>query len=79
MNRYRTYEEVGDEYARLMGPKLGQLYHELQIEVDWLHIKWGQYRELFGKDSARIDLLNRAAPLFFRVYSIQSNDVGSIG
>ena len=27
-------------------------------------MKWGQYRELFGKNAERIELLNRAAPLF---------------
>ena len=69
MSHYRTHEEVRDEYVQSMGSELGELYHELSDELTWLHMKWGQYRELFGKDPARIDLLNIVAPFFFGVLS----------
>ena len=65
MSRYQTAEQVEDEYLRLMGPDLGQLHYELYQELAWLHIKWQQFRDLFGKDPARIELLNSIAPLFF--------------
>jgi hypothetical protein len=32
-----------------------------------LHLKWSEYREIYGTNSDRVDLLNRAAPEFFRV------------
>ncbi|WP_408068516.1 AbiU2 domain-containing protein [Vineibacter terrae] len=33
----------------------------------WLHVKWEEYVELYGKRQSRVDLLNEAAPLFFRI------------
>lgn len=60
-----TAEQVREDCIRTMGPELGDLYCDLYNELAWLHVKWQQYRELFGKDASRIDLLNRAAPLFF--------------
>jgi len=54
-----------DEYKRVMGKELGQIYYELFNELALLHSKWQQYRELFGKNKERIDLLNKVAPFFF--------------
>jgi len=62
---HRTAEEVRDEYIRVMGRDLGQLYYELSNELAWLHEKWRQYCELFGENRERIDLLNKVAPFFF--------------
>lgn len=62
---HRTAEEVRDEYVQVMGEELGQLYYELYNELAWLHSKWQQYRELFGRNKELIDLLNKAAPYFF--------------
>jgi hypothetical protein len=42
-------------------------FYALRNEVAWGHVKWRQYRELFGSGLERIDLLNTAAPLFFRI------------
>jgi len=67
MARYMTGEEVENEHLQVLGPELGRLYHRLYNECAWLQIKWAQYVELFGSKSERIDLLNRAAALFFRV------------
>ncbi|MBI4479053.1 MAG: hypothetical protein HY651_03420 [Acidobacteria bacterium] len=60
-----THDEIRAEYVRSMGPDLGQLYHELEDEVGWLHLKWGEFLELYGKGSERIDLLNEVASSFF--------------
>jgi hypothetical protein len=58
-------EEVRNQYVRVMGKKLGQLYDELRNELVWLHDKWREYRKLFGTSKERIDLLNKVAPFFF--------------
>lgn len=60
-------EESKQEHIRNLGDDLGSLFHELQREVAWLHLKWEQYVELFGKTTSRIDLLNRVSPVFFRI------------
>lgn len=48
-----------------MGQDLGQLFHELESEVWWLHHKWNEFKELFGKEQERMDLLNEVASNFF--------------
>jgi hypothetical protein len=50
-----------------MGNELGRLYDALWQEVAWLHVKWREYVTLFGTTPSRIELLNKAAPSFFRV------------
>ncbi len=50
-----------------MGDSLGKLFHELWQEVAWLYMKWGEYVTLFGTKPSRIDLMNKAAPHFFRI------------
>ena len=67
MTRYQTPEETESEYIALMGEDLGKVFHELEREVAWLHTKWGEYLELFGTKPSRIELVNKAAPLFFGV------------
>src|SRR3990167_8288153 len=57
----RTHDEIRAEYVGSMGPDLGQLYHELEDDVSWLHDKWSEMKELFGKGPVRIDLLNEVA------------------
>ena len=64
MSRYRADEEVRQEYVRHMGSELGELFYELFNDLSWLHMKWKQYRDLFGTNAERIELLNSAAPLF---------------
>ncbi len=49
-----------------MGLALGGLFHQLWNEVVWLHLKWRQFRQLYGTDEGTIDILNRTAPVFFR-------------
>lgn len=49
-----------------MGEELGSIYDALWQEVARIHKKWAEYVALFGTNPARIDLMNEAAPSFFR-------------
>jgi hypothetical protein len=62
-----TPEEAKTHYIEKMGRALGEQYSALWQEVAWLYIKWGDYVELFGTKPSRVDLLNQAAPAFFRI------------
>jgi hypothetical protein len=62
------YISPGEDRKRCvqaMGEDLGQVYYDLFRELVWLHYKWEQYCELFGKDQQRVELLNKVAPRFF--------------
>lgn len=61
-----TADEAKKRNVAKMGDALGAQYSALWQEVAQLHINWGEYVDLFAK-SARIDLLNQAAPAFFRM------------
>jgi hypothetical protein len=50
-----------------MGKELGEIYSALWQEVTLLHFDWHEYVELFGTKATRIDLMNGAAPHFFRL------------
>ena len=67
MSRYSTADEVKLEHIDKLGSALGLLYNELWNEVGWLYLKWANYVELFGTNPTRIDLLNKSAPVFFRI------------
>jgi hypothetical protein len=67
MTRYPTAEEAKLENIKRMGEPLGKLYSALWQEVSWLNFKWTEYVELFGTKPSRIQLLNKAAPAFFRI------------
>jgi AbiU2 len=67
MSGYVTEDEVRDEYIRRMGRPLGAVFSALTRELVWLHVKWGEYMELFGTSPERIELLNNAAPTFFGI------------
>lgn len=67
MSGYLSSEEVKQEHIRKLGDNLGSLFHALWVEVAWLNVKWHEYVELFGKTPSRIDLLNKSAPLFFKI------------
>jgi AbiU2 len=58
-----------DEYVRLMGLELGQVYHELQTDFESLVILWMEHQELFRKGQDRIDLLNLVSSNFFYLVS----------
>jgi HEPN superfamily AbiU2-like protein len=61
----RSPEEVLADYELAMGPKLGPAFHGLWNDCASLHLKWREYRSVFGTSEARIDLLNAAARGFF--------------
>jgi hypothetical protein len=67
MSGYRTSEEAKQEYISKMGKALGETFHALWQEVAWLFSKWNEYVTLFGTKPSRIDILNNAAPFFFRI------------
>lgn len=60
-------DELKAERVAAMGAELGKLYHALTNELSWILLKWSQYTALFGTKPERIELLNKAAPLFFVV------------
>lgn len=67
MGRTLTSDEVEAEYIASMGKALGAQFHRLWEELAWLNIKWAEYVELLGTKPSRVDLLNKAAPLFFKI------------
>jgi hypothetical protein len=62
---YQTAEEAEAQRVKVLGPELGPVFHALYNQCAWLQFKWHQFTELFNSGQERIDLLNRAAPLFF--------------
>ncbi|KAF1715479.1 hypothetical protein CSC74_12955 [Pseudoxanthomonas yeongjuensis] len=67
MTTTRTEAEVKDDYISSMGEDLGTAFFQLYRKLMELHIVWQQYRQLFGKDSDTVHLLNRMAGLFFKI------------
>ena len=63
----RTMEEAKEENVAKMGNELGTLYTALWQALAGINIYWSEYKEMFGTKPERIDLLNRAAPAFFRM------------
>jgi hypothetical protein len=62
-----TAEDAKTRNIEKMGEALGNQYSALWQEVASLYTKWGEYVELFGTGPSRVDLLNQAAPAFFRL------------
>jgi len=67
MSGSQSAKEVEQNHLEVLGPELGPLYHQLWNECAWVHLKWQEHQELFGKSEERVDLLNRAAGAFFRM------------
>lgn len=65
--RYIDAEGVRQQHLDALGPELGPVYHDLYNQCAWLYVKWHQFLVLYGTKPERIDLLNRTAPLFFRI------------
>lgn len=63
----RNPDEVQTEYLRSMGPLLGSLFYTLWNDIAWLHMKWQQYRQLYGTNAERVEILNKTASIFFGV------------
>lgn len=62
-----TADEAKKQNVDKMGEPLGNQYSALWQEVALLYVNWGEYVELFGTKPQRIELINRAAPQFFRM------------
>lgn len=62
----RTADEAKADNVAKMGKELGEVYSALWQETTLLYQRWLVYRDLFGAKRERVDLLNRAAPDFFR-------------
>jgi hypothetical protein len=60
-------QEVKEKDLATLGPELGSVYSALSNECTWAFMKWHEYVQMFGAAESRIDLLNEAAPQFFRV------------
>jgi hypothetical protein len=64
---HRSPEEVTSHHIEKMGEALGRQFDALWHDVVWLHRKWAEYVELYGTKETRVELLNQAAPQFFRM------------
>lgn len=67
MADHETARQVEIEHLTRLGPHLGPVYHALWNDFAWLRVKWQEYCELFGTTPERVELLNSAAALFFRI------------
>jgi hypothetical protein len=63
----KSAEQLAEDYHRVLGPELGDLFYALWNEMTWLEAKWQQYCQLYAVSAKRIELLNASAPFFFRV------------
>jgi AbiU2 len=63
----KSAEQLREDYCRVLGPELGDLFYALWNEMTWLEVKWQQYCQLYAASAKRIELLNGSAPFFFRV------------
>lgn len=66
MSGFKSAEESRSELIAGMGRELGELFDALSNELTWVHWQWHQFRVLFGTKESTIELLNEAAPVFFR-------------
>lgn len=62
----KTSQESQAECIDKMGERLGSVYSKLWQELAWLSFKWNEYIALFGSGQSRVDLMNVAAPFFFK-------------
>jgi hypothetical protein len=58
-------DEVRQHYETAMGPELGAAFHRLWNDLTNLHVRWEEYRTVFGTNEQRIELMNRAGGGFF--------------
>lgn len=63
----QSAEEFEKKNVAKMGNPLGSQFSALWQEVAVVHLNWKEYVELFGRKPQRVDMLNRAAPMFFHM------------
>jgi len=70
-------EQTADEAQRAniaaMGEQLGKVYSALWQETATLCWRWAELKALFVSKPERVELLNRAAPRFFRLVKTSSS------
>ena len=54
-------------YSSAYGDEMGAIMHALWNETAWLYVVWHQFETLFGEKASRVEILNRGAPVFFRI------------
>lgn len=60
-----TNDDLKQKRINAMGDHLGLLYDSIYNEVIWIHFKWLEYEELYGRSEKRIEILNKSAAWFF--------------
>jgi hypothetical protein len=60
-----TEEDIRSQKREHMGEALGDLCFFLWKELSWLHVKWEEFRTLYGTSEKEIALMNAVAPNFF--------------
>jgi hypothetical protein len=53
---------------------IGDTWPAIKSEVDWLHVRWTLYRQVYGTSAERVDVLNRSASMFFTVLQMSMLD-----
>ncbi len=66
MSNFKKGGEAGRLFVEHMRSNLSQKFCPLWQEVALLHVRWAEYKELFGTGRERVLLLNATAPRFFR-------------
>jgi hypothetical protein len=66
----RSPDETRQHYVSSMGEPLGEASYALWSEVALLFRDWGEFTYLFGSHPNRTELLNKAAPVFFRAVQV---------
>jgi hypothetical protein len=61
----RTDADVRADSVRVMGDDLGNFYHELRRDFEWLKSKWMEFGQLFLGGEERLEVLKEVAPAFF--------------
>jgi len=60
-------DEAKQKNIEAMGEKLGDRYSALWQQLAYIYYKWHEYIALFGTNSERVALLNKASPTFFKL------------
>lgn len=61
----KSAEEIEKEYLDNFPEMSGKLAYYLSNEITFLHLKWKEYREIYGNEPEIIDLINEVAGFFF--------------
>lgn len=60
-----TEEDIHSRKRERMGDALGDLCFLLWRDLTWLHIKWEEFKTLYGTSEKEFALMNSVAPNFF--------------